>query len=562
LTLRARLLLTLAGTAAIPILLFAWAVDQRLDRVADEQLRRRLGTAAASLRPRLEASRTRLVRPLQRVLAALPELGDAPTAEAWSRLAEQNALDALELVGAGDTLLLSRQWPAGEQLRDDDRVLDEQLGLRLEKVAQGHAFVERLLLTAELPAAFRGKPARLRGGVLLDEPLLLDWSAAAGAELALVRAGGEERWSSAGSALAGMQLPSLEAGAGGGEVTAGGRRVGWAAQRLGPQLFAVAADAAAETAGGLASDVARLAMAFAGLAALLGVAAALLLSSGIVRPLERLARASQRVAAGELSAEVPVEGAHEIAALGRSFNEMVDDLRRAQQRVAQAGRVAVWRDLARRLAHELKNPLFPIQIAVETLRRAWDRQGAAAPGPEFRKLFEELTTTLLAELLSLRRIVDSFAGFARMPEPKLEPTDLNALVDRVLDLHAPHGSHVRIERRLAPDLPLVPADADLLSRALGNLVRNALEAMPEGGVLTLTTRSLPRQAEIAVADTGPGLDTAQLFRPYHTTKPDGSGLGLVITQGIVSDHRGELDVESAPQRGTTFRLRLPVAAAA
>jgi two-component system nitrogen regulation sensor histidine kinase NtrY len=222
----------------------------------------------------------------------------------------------------------------------------------------------------------------------------------------------------------------------------------------------------------------------------------------------------------------------------------------------------VWRDMARRLAHELKNPLFPIQIAVETLRRAWEKQGPSAAGPEFRKLFEDLTLTLLAELASLRRIVESFAGFARLPEPRLEPTDVNALVARVLDLHQARAELVRVERRFAPELPLVPADADLLSRALSNLVRNALEAMPAGGVLTLTTRVLPRQVEIAVSDSGPGIDPAQLFRPYHTTKPDGTGLGLVIAQGIVSDHRGELDVESAPQRGTTFRLRLPVAASA
>jgi len=546
-TLRTRLLATFAGTAAVPILLFSWAVNERLARVAGEEQQQRLTAAAASLRPRLEASRARLARPLERVKAALSGLAPGPdAAAAWSRLAEQNALDVLELIGADDRLLLSHQWPAGEQLRDDDRVLDDELGLRVEKVASGHAFAERLTLTAELPASWRGAPVRLRGGLLVDDALLADWSASAGAELGLALADGRERWTASDSALRHGSLS----------------QAGVASQRLGARLLALAAARATATHTALGGDLLRLSLAFAGLAALLGIAAALVLSSGIVRPLERLSRASQRVAAGELAADVPAEGATEIAELGRSFNEMVGDLRRAQLRVAQAGRVAVWRDMARRLAHELKNPLFPIQIAVETLRRAWEKQGSSAAGPEFRKLFEDLTLTLLAELASLRRIVESFAGFARLPEPRLEPTDVNALVARVLDLHQARAELVRVERRLAPDLPLVPADADLLSRALSNLVRNALEAMPAGGVLTLTTRVLPRQVEIAVSDTGPGIDPAQLFRPYHTTKPDGTGLGLVIAQGIVSDHRGELDVESAPQRGTTFRLRLPVAASA
>jgi nitrogen fixation/metabolism regulation signal transduction histidine kinase len=254
-----------------------------------------------------------------------------------------------------------------------------------------------------------------------------------------------------------------------------------------------------------------------------------------------------------------VAGASEVAELGRSFNEMIDDLRRAQLRLVQAGRAEVWRDLARRLAHELKNPLFPIQISVETLRRAYAKGGPDSP--EFRRLFEDLTATLLAELQSLRRIVEGFAGFARLPEPKLQPTDLNALVERVLHLHAAAAEHVTIERAFQEGLPPVPADPDLLARALQNLVANALEAMPSGGTLRVTTRALPRHAEIALSDTGAGLDEEQrrqLFRPYHTTKPGGTGLGLVIVQGIVSDHRGELDVQSQPGAGTTFLMRLPL----
>jgi signal transduction histidine kinase len=223
--------------------------------------------------------------------------------------------------------------------------------------------------------------------------------------------------------------------------------------------------------------------------------------------------------------------------------------------------------MARRLAHELKNPLFPIQLSIETLRRNLDQppRGPAAHGARpddaaFADLFRESSDTILEALRSLRRIVDEFAEFARMPRPEPRPTDVNAVVQKVLALHRARARAVRVEAALDPALPKIAADPDLLGRALGNLVANALEAMPDGGSLRLRTTGADGSVSIEVQDDGPGITDEQrtrLFVPYFTTKKGGTGLGLAIVQGIVSDHGGRVEVKSAPGAGTTVTLFLP-----
>jgi signal transduction histidine kinase len=163
-------------------------------------------------------------------------------------------------------------------------------------------------------------------------------------------------------------------------------------------------------------------------------------------------------------------------------------------------------------------------------------------------------------LRSLRRIVDEFAEFARMPRPEPRPTDVNAVVEKVLALHRAGAGAVRLETALSPGLPAIAADPDLLARALGNLVRNALEAMPQGGTLNVRTAARDGTVRVEVEDDGPGITEEQrtrLFVPYFTTKKGGTGLGLAIVQGIVSDHGGRVEVQSAPGAGTTFTLILP-----
>jgi nitrogen fixation/metabolism regulation signal transduction histidine kinase len=276
----------------------------------------------------------------------------------------------------------------------------------------------------------------------------------------------------------------------------------------------------------------------------------------LARPIRDLAQGAGRIARGDFDASVEPHGADELGALARAFNTMTEDLRTSRERLVQAERVAAWREMARRLAHELKNPIFPIQVSLDTLGRALERDPASFPD-----LFRASSGTIRQELEALKRIVEEFSDFARMPRPRPRPTDLNAVAAQALALHRDRAPTVQVESELAEGLPAVTADPDLLGRALSNLVANAVEAMPQGGTLRLRTRADGDHVEVEVEDTGPGLSEEQrtrLFAPYFTTKRGGTGLGLAIVQGIVSDHGGRVDVRSTAGRGTTFTLSLPV----
>jgi two-component system nitrogen regulation sensor histidine kinase NtrY len=280
----------------------------------------------------------------------------------------------------------------------------------------------------------------------------------------------------------------------------------------------------------------------------------------VTRPIEELAAGARQVAAGNWQARVDVRSSDEVGELAQAFNQMTAQLAAQREQLVQAERVAAWRELARRLAHELKNPLFPLQITVENLQRARERS------PEqFEEVFRESTATLLAELENLRAIVGRFSDFARMPAPQLQPVDVNATVRETVRLFeaqfsAAGGPPVAPEPYLTENLGTVQADPELLRRMLQNLILNAMDAMPAGGTLTIRTLRQDGGVRLTVSDTGTGLtpeECQRLFTPYYTTKHHGTGLGLAIVQSVVSDHGGRITVESDPGRGTTFIIDLP-----
>ena len=274
----------------------------------------------------------------------------------------------------------------------------------------------------------------------------------------------------------------------------------------------------------------------------------------ITRPVERLAAGARAVAGGDLSARVEVLSRDEIGELARAFNVMTEQLLEQRDRAIQAERVAAWRELARRLAHELKNPLFPLQITIENLQRS--RESA-----EFDEVFRESTTTLLAELGNLKTIIGRFSDFAKMPAPQFETVDINEIVRGVMKLNFQlERPNVKPVLELASDGTRIQADPDQLRRALGNLVLNALDAMPEGGTLLVRTALHDWGVRLEISDSGQGLteeECQRLFTPYYTTKQHGTGLGLAIVQSVVSDHHGKISVSSASGRGTTFTIDLP-----
>jgi nitrogen fixation/metabolism regulation signal transduction histidine kinase len=554
-SLRDRLLAAFVLVGVPPVLLLAVAVTTLVSRSFDETAARRLEAGLRAVRSRITEMERRAAT--QVALVANQDLAaTVPAEEGDLRLAEtigqKRDLPALEIVDAAGRVVSSRHWPAGYALEDRDGLFPGGEGsFRVEKVASGHGAEERLALMPAHPATWRGAPVTVRGGPFLDGEFLADLGATLSAEVGL-RDEVRHRW----LAPAGSPLLSWDGGPGPaarGEVALGGAPHHWAAAALGPGLSVVVALPRSDL--DLARHVRGLTLAIAGAALVAALAAALWLSGRIAWPVGRVADAARRVAGGDLDGSVPVTSRDEIGDLARAFNTMTAELRASRERAVQAERVAAWREMARRLAHELKNPLFPIQLSIETLRRNLDQ-----PAPSFASLFRESSETILDALRSLRRIVDEFAEFARMPRPEPRPTDVNAVVEKVLALHRAGAGAVRMETALSPELPAIAADPDLLARALGNLVRNALEAMPRGGTLNVRTAARDGTVSIEVEDDGPGITEEQrtrLFVPYFTTKKGGTGLGLAIVQGIVSDHGGRVEVESAPGAGTTFTLILP-----
>ena len=285
----------------------------------------------------------------------------------------------------------------------------------------------------------------------------------------------------------------------------------------------------------------------------------------VTRPVRRLSEGAREVTEGNWNARVDVRGRDEVAQLSRAFNRMTEQLTEQRERLVQAERVAAWRELARRLAHELKNPLFPLQTTVENLRRAKD-QASGDGRNQFEEVFQESTGILLSEIDNLKKIIGRFSDFARMPQPELARVNLNELVRDIVKLFEAQFSAVgrppiTPELHLEEDLPAVQADATLLRRAIENLVLNAMDAMPAGGVLMLRTSHADGDVSLEISDTGSGLtpeECERLFTPYYTTKQHGTGLGLAIVQSVVSDHGGRISVESEAGVGTSFHIHLPM----
>jgi len=333
--------------------------------------------------------------------------------------------------------------------------------------------------------------------------------------------------------------------------------VGWDRDLLGVLLVGSSRQSLIE----MLNFIRALAMLVGGGVILLGLVLGWWVSARVTRPLEELAAGARDVAAGHWEARVSVRSRDEIGQLADAFNGMTRQLAEQRERLLQTERVAAWRELARRLAHELKNPLFPLQLTVENLQRAREQTSE-----QFDEVFFESTATLRAELENLKTIVSRFSDFAKMPPPEFEPVDLNELIRSTVKLFEPQLApvgrpHITPELYLDENLPRPQADPTLLRRALENLILNALDAMPAGGTLTVRTAQRSGAVRLEVTDTGEGLtpeECARLFTPYYTTKRHGTGLGLAIVQSVVSDHSGRIEVESAPGAGTTFRIELPL----
>jgi signal transduction histidine kinase len=298
----------------------------------------------------------------------------------------------------------------------------------------------------------------------------------------------------------------------------------------------------------------------------------------VSRRVSRVADAAQRVAGGDLAVRVPELGNDEIGDLAASFNRMLGDIERSRARIEYLQRIGAWQDMARRLAHEIKNPLTPIQLAVEECHHKY-----AGDDARMRRLLDTTLEIVTEEVGTLRRLVSEFSEFARLPRARLRAEPLEALFDELrpalerlgfgtdeADMRGltPSGGFA-IPVRVAveapkPGSPQVAVDRQMLRKSIDNLVRNAVQAIRATGkgYRVVVHASVLDDGHVAldVDDDGPGVpseDRARIFDPYFTTRTEGTGLGLAIVKKIVIEHGGTIVCEASPSGGARFRIVLP-----
>ena len=494
---------------------------------------------------------------------------------AASEIAEEHQLGLLEFLAADGTVISSAQWPARFNYKTElPAGAPQQPFLQAEELPEGWT----VGLLAERAVKIGDQPLYVVGGQRLDERFLASLPLPAGTRVLLYRklqAGftpqglvDQQGPVANGEKLAEIVQRVLETGA------TQNATIRWTSDAADSESFQAVPlrGAGGEVVGALLLGSSRralveserhirnLGLALGGLGILLAIVLSGWAAARVTRPVEQLAEAARQVAAGNWDARVEVESEDEVGELAEAFNRMTRELIEHRERLVQAERVAAWRELARRLAHELKNPLFPLQVTVENLVRARE----VAP-QQFDEVFRESTQTLLAEIANLKAIVGRFSDFSKMPQPQLQRVEVNELVSGVGKLFEPQlkaaaKGEIALKMELGADAGAIEADPELLHRALSNLVLNAIDAMTGPGTIALRTRGGERSAKIEVSDTGAGLtpeEQARIFTPYYTSKQHGTGLGLAIVQSVVSDHSGKITVESSPGRGTTFMMELP-----
>jgi signal transduction histidine kinase len=293
---------------------------------------------------------------------------------------------------------------------------------------------------------------------------------------------------------------------------------------------------------------------------LLGAALGLSLAERIADPVRRLTRVTQRIARGDFDARIAVRSVDELRRLVDAFNSMAAELKAQRAELERTHRLEAWAEMARQVAHEIKNPLTPIQLSAEHLGRVHADQGRPL-GP----VLDGCVNAILGQVRLLRQIASEFSSFASSPVVKLAPVDVPELVAEILDPYrAGLAGRITIVNTVTPPLPAVQVDRTLILRALANVVENALHAMPGPGTLTVDGGTEDGWVVVAVHDNGVGMDDdalARVFEPYFSTKTSGTGLGLPIARRNVELSGGTIDVQSRKGAGTTVTVRLPVAAA-
>jgi signal transduction histidine kinase len=604
-SLRQRLLLVLSLTVAAAVAAVSWTVLLRIRQVFEQRDQEETALFVSQFQREFQHRSAELAAAVDRIAASeharsmayqLDQSNDAsPYLTEAASMAQDAQLDFLEIVGPDGKIVSSAQWPARFGYPEPAASeTGKESFLKREDLPDGPpalgVFAVRTIDGAQ-------PPVRLVGGERLDQSFLADLPVAPGMTIGLYTDASSSTTTA--NLNAGASAPVLaafdparflgpsravssaiqyedliDAARSGGLQTSG---IVNPNGPTGPREASLNATAiplknqsgnvmavlvVALSRSGMVQAQQHIRTIAYGVAAggiLLAIVFSLWIAARVSRPIEQLARAAGEVAAGNWDVHVPERGHDEVSVLAQSFNHMTEQLSSQRERLIQSERVAAWRELARRLAHELKNPLFPLQLTVENLVRARE-----LPEAEFDEIFKESTITLSAEIANLKAIIGRFSDFSKMPKPELERIDAKDVIARVASLYATAAATKESKINFETDVDSAPmpldVDPELLHRALSNLILNAMDAMPEGGTLTLSAYPKSEAVELRVSDTGAGLtpeECERLFTPYYTTKQHGTGLGLAIVQSVIADHNGSITVESRPGGGTTFIITLP-----
>ncbi len=481
---------------------------------------------------------------------------DSP--EELHRLMEDGGLDCLSILDATGVVLASGHAPqdVGRVERARLQLPESSSSFLEEEITPGIGRV--LTLQSRRPVDLAGSRLHLVGGRFLDAEFLRRLSPGGTVKAILLDRGGAIL--AASDPANPLPVPPAGAGPERGLLDVRGEphtfRMIPLHDRLGGAVGSLVAAVSLARLALLSSALGSIALAVVAA----GILGSLLLGSALARgvtgPLRRLEEMSRRIAEERYEPLADLGGPGEVGALGAAFNRMARSLAESRERLRQTERLAAAEEVARRVAHEIKNPLSPIALTLEGLVRT--RQARPL---EFEAAFEEAVRTIREEIARMRSILEDFSRFGRLPVPRPRPTDLNAVIRRTLTLFAENSARATLCTDLDPALAPVAIDPDRMSEVIHNLVGNALQAMGEaGGTITLSTRAGAAGPEICVRDTGPGLPEEvrrRLFEPYVSARPGGTGLGLAIARRIVLDHGGRIEAGNRPEGGAEIVIVLP-----
>jgi len=293
---------------------------------------------------------------------------------------------------------------------------------------------------------------------------------------------------------------------------------------------------------------------------LLAIMVSFLLTDEIIRPIVNLEEATRRISEGDFSFRVLSRTRDELSFLVGSFNRMIAELETSRKKLVQAEKIAAWRDMAQRLAHEIKNPLTPIKLSAQRILRRHRTDPDNLDG-----VLESSVSAIVSEVDNLNELLVEFREFTRLPDPHSEEVDMKQLIQESIDFHRDPSARVSFKTTFVSDEHLIKVDRNQMKQVFTNLFKNAVSAMPDGGEISVTTdvvkKDDTRYFRIQIRDIGQGIDEEikdKIFEPYFTTTRDGSGLGLSIVERIIFDHNGNIWFESKSGSGTTFYVDLPM----